>query len=233
MNKSILLSRFFSVNRNSYFWEIFGEETDLIVVIENLKLNIERFLRKNGTQKLGRVYKLAHVEENVFLGNNSLVEPFAYIKGPTVIGDNVLIRKGAYIREFSFIDHDCIIGNYVEIKESVIMSNAQVPHLSYVGNSIIGSGVLLGAGFRASNEKLINSKGIKIFFSPNDFLQTSYSKMGCIIGDKTRIGCNVVVCPGSVIGKDSIIYPNIVVRGYIPEGTILKLHQELSLEKIF
>ena len=230
MGKNLLLKEYFSNESTSLFNMLFGEVEDLMTLTSTLRKNITDFILSVGEEITDAcIHKSAIVDENVYLGNGTVVEPFVYIKGPSIIGSNVTVRKGAYIREFSLVDHNCIIGSSVEIKESIIMSNTHIPHLSYVGNSIIGNGVLLGAGFKGSNEKLSQTHGIKIFISEDEFIQTDFKKFGCVVGDKTRVGCNVVVCPGSVIGREVIVYPSIVIRGFLPHKTIVKLQNNLNI----
>jgi len=221
LNVEIVLAEFFTPHSFSLFYGLFGDVHDLMYLLSVMRARIWEFVSSKARSRSARVHKNAIVEENVYLGNGTVIEPFAYVKGPSVIGDGVVIRKGAYIREWSLIDHKSIIGNAVEVKESIIMPGSSVPHLSYVGNSVIGSGVLLGAGTKTANEKLFRGEKIKIFTSEAPF-QTELEKFGCIVGDDSRIGCGVTVAPGSIIGREVVIYPMIFVRGFIPHKTIVK-----------
>ena len=142
------------------------------------------------------------------------------IKGPAIIGKNCQIRHNAYIREDVIVGDNCVIGNACEFKNALLFNNAQVPHFSYVGDSIFGYKAHLGAGVKISNVKLapenvtVEKDGI-----PFD---TGLRKFGALLGDNTDIGCNSVLNPGSIIGRGSMIYPNTSWRGFLPGNMIVK-----------
>ena len=162
----------------------------------------------------------AHIGPNVFIGEGTVVEHGAMIKGPAIIGRNCQIRHNAYIREDVIIGDNCVIGNACEFKNALLFNNAQVPHFSYVGDSIFGYKAHLGAGVKISNVKLapenvtVEKDGI-----PFD---TGLRKFGALLGDNTDIGCNSVLNPGSIIGRGSLIYPNTSWRGILPANMIVK-----------
>ena len=143
----------------------------------------------------------------------------AYIKGPCIIGKDSEIRHGAFIRGSVLIGESCVIGNSTEIKNSILFDNVQVPHFNYVGDSILGYKVHFGAGAITSNVKsdksLISIKGISE-------IKTNLRKFGALIGDRTEIGCNTVLNPGTVIGRSCTVYPLSNVRGVIPDSYIYK-----------
>ena len=160
------------------------------------------------------------INGNIAFSKSTVIHPSAVIKGPTIIGSQTEIRPNAYIRENVIIGNSCVIGNSCEFKNSIIFNEAQIPHFNYVGDSIIGYNSHLGAGVITSNLKsdkstvTISYKGEKII--------TNLRKMGAIIGDYTEVGCNSVLNPGTIIGKNSNIYPLSSVRGFVPENSIYK-----------
>ena len=143
----------------------------------------------------------------------------AVIKGPTIIGENCEIRSSAYIRGNVITGNGCVLGNASEFKNCILFNHAQVPHFSYVGDSILGHKAHLGAGVVLSNLKSTTGN-VKV----ND-LDTGLRKFGAIIGDEADIGCNCVLNPGSVIGRRAILYPNVLWRGVCPAGKVVKLRQ--------
>jgi NDP-sugar pyrophosphorylase family protein len=142
------------------------------------------------------------------------------IKGPAIIGRNCEIRHNAYIRENVIIGDNCVVGNSCELKNALLFNHAAVPHFNYVGDSILGFKAHLGAGVKISNVKLIPGNiTVEIDGRPFD---TSLRKFGALIGDRAEVGCNAVLNPGSIIGRDSIIYSNTNWRGVLPPNMLVK-----------
>jgi NDP-sugar pyrophosphorylase family protein len=160
------------------------------------------------------------IGEEVFIGRDTVIEPGVYIKGPAWIGENCQIRHGAYIRENVIIGAGSVIGNSSEIKNSFLCNGCQVPHFNYVGDSILGAKVHLGAGVIVSNLKL-NGDVITLRVKET-FLSTGLRKFGALIGDGVEVGCNAVLNPGSVLGRHSLIYPGVSWRGILPADSIAK-----------
>lgn len=159
---------------------------------------------------------------NVLIGKGSKIESGAYIKGPAIIGRNVTIRSGAYIRENVLIGDNCVIGHASEIKHSILLNNSKAPHFNYIGNSIIGNNVNLGAGAICSNLKhLPYGEDIHVKIGGKK-VTTGSRYFGCVIGDNSKIGCNVVINPGTLIGRDVIVYPSISIRGSIEDSSKVK-----------
>ena len=156
----------------------------------------------------------------MFIGAGTIVEPGAMIIGPAIIGAGCRIRHGAYIRENVVVGDGCVVGNSVELKHCVLFNQCQVPHFNYVGDSILGHKAHLGAGSILSNVKLDN-QNVWINFDGTP-IDTGLRKFGGLIGDKAEIGCNAVLNPGSIIGRDSIVYPNVSWRGILPRNMIAK-----------
>ena len=162
----------------------------------------------------------SHIGPQVFIGEGTVVEHGVMIKGPAIIGKNCQIRHNAYIREDVIIGDDCVIGNACEFKNALLFNGAQVPHFSYVGDSILGYKAHLGAGVKISNVKLVaGNVTVEKDGVPFD---TGLRKFGVLLGDRTDIGCNSVINPGSIIGRGSVIYPNTAWRGILPANMIVK-----------
>ena len=158
--------------------------------------------------------------ELISIGEGSIVEPGAYIQGPCIIGQHCVVRHGAYIRGDVLTGDHCVIGHDSEIKHSILLNRAQVPHFAYVGDSILGNGVNLGAGTKCANFKLDHtSVNLHIF---KQTIQTHMRKLGAIIGDKTQIGCNTVSNPGTLIGREVLCYPCLNIAGFIPSHSRVK-----------
>lgn len=151
------------------------------------------------------------IGENVFLGEGTIVEPGVYIRGPAWIGKNCEIRHGAYIRENVIAGDGCVLGNSCEFKNCVLLSGAHVSHFSYVGDSVVGRDVNLGAGVILSNYRL-DGQTIRVRVS-GQVLETGLRKFGAIVGDRASIGCNAVVNPGSLVAKEARILPGTIWRG--------------------
>lgn len=168
-------------------------------------------------QMLGDDY--IEVTPEVWVHKTASIAKNAYLGAPLIIGANTEVRHCAFIRGSALIGENCVIGNSVEIKNSIIFDSAQVPHFNYVGDSILGYKSHMGAGSITSNIKsdksLISVKGEFI-------IETGLKKFGSIIGDFVEIGCNSVLNPGTVIGRNTNIYPLSSVRGVIPAMSIYK-----------
>ena len=176
---------------------------------------------------LGELVGRPFISASVFVGRGTVVEPGAVIKGPAWIGENCQIRSGCYVRENVVVGNGVVMGNSCEFKNSIIFDEAQVPHFNYVGDSILGFKAHLGAGVILSNVKLDHSE-IAVAASDGD-IATGLTKFGAIVGDRTEIGCNAVINPGSVLGRDCIVYPCTSFRGVLPSGSIVRTHQQTQI----
>lgn len=162
----------------------------------------------------------AWIGTEVFIGEGTVVEDGVMIKGPAIIGKNCEIRHGAYIRENVIIGDNCVVGNSCELKNSLLFNGCQVPHFNYVGDSILGHKAHLGAGVILSNLKVV--EGNVVLNYDGRMIDTGLRKFGAMIGDRVDIGCNSVLNPGSVIGRDCMVYPCTNWRGILPAGRIVK-----------
>ena len=174
----------------------------------------------------------AVIGEKVFLGEGTVVEPGAYIEGPAVIGRDCQIRHNAYVRANVIIGDGCVIGNACELKNSVLFNGCKVPHFNYVGDSVLGHRAHLGAGAVLSNFKAI--PGTVTVRHGAEKIDTGLLKFGALIGDRAELGCNSVLNPGSIIGRDCVVYPNTNWRGVLAEGRIVKnLAEQEIVERSF
>ena len=148
------------------------------------------------------------------------------IKGPTIIGKNCEIRQGAYFRGNVIIGDDCVIGNSSELKNSVVLNKAQIPHFNYVGDSVFGESVHIAAGAMTSNIEIGQKE--EISHISNAFLPTGLN-FGAILGDNCEVGCNAVLNPGTILGRKSIIYPGAIIKGVVPANHIVKILNEQTV----
>ncbi|MBR2388712.1 MAG: UDP-N-acetylglucosamine pyrophosphorylase [Clostridia bacterium] len=187
---------------------------------------IRDFILEIGPKLPNEIYKCT--SENVWIAQSAKIHKNAELCGPAIIGPNTELRTGAYIRGNVIIGEGCVIGNSCEIKNSIIFNNAQVPHFNYIGDSILGYKAHTGAGAITSNVKSDKSL-VKVRFEGN-VIETGLKKFGAIIGDGVEVGCNSVLNPGTVIGRNSNIYPLSMVRGYVPPNCIYKSKNDIVLK---
>ena len=157
---------------------------------------------------------------NVWVAKSAKVAPTAFLGAPCIIGENTEVRHCAFIRGSALVGNDCVVGNSVELKNVIIFDNVQVPHYNYVGDSILGYHSHMGAGSITSNVKSDKTK--VVIKSENESMETGLKKVGAFLGDYAEIGCNSVLNPGTVIGRNSNVYPLSMVRGVVPPNSIYK-----------
>lgn len=158
--------------------------------------------------------------ENVWIHKTANVFPSAYIGAPCIVGANTEVRHCAFIRGSALIGENCVIGNSVELKNVIIFDNVQTPHYNYVGDSILGYKSHMGAGSITSNVK--SDKTNVVIKSADEAIETGIKKIGAMLGDYVEVGCNSVLNPGTIVGRNSNIYPTSCVRGVVPENSIWK-----------
>ena len=158
--------------------------------------------------------------ENVWIHKTAKVFPSAYIGTPCIIGANTEVRHCAFIRGSALVGENCVVGNSVELKNVIIFDNVQTPHYNYVGDSILGYKSHMGAGSITSNVK--SDKTNVVIKSNGETIETGIKKIGAMLGDYVEVGCNSVLNPGTVVGRNSNIYPTSCVRGVIPADSIWK-----------
>jgi UDP-N-acetylglucosamine diphosphorylase / glucose-1-phosphate thymidylyltransferase / UDP-N-acetylgalactosamine diphosphorylase / glucosamine-1-phosphate N-acetyltransferase / galactosamine-1-phosphate N-acetyltransferase len=158
--------------------------------------------------------------DKIIIGPGTVVEPGAFIKGPAIIGNHCEIRQGAYIRGDCIVGNRCVVGHTTEMKGSIMLDGAKAGHFAYIGDSILGKEVNLGAGTKLANLKMI--PGSITVAVENKRYDTGRRKLGAILGDRTETGCNSVTSPGTLMGPSSIVYPAVTVPGgYYPGRTII------------
>ena len=168
-------------------------------------------------------------EAPVFIGEGTVVEPGAMIKGPAIIGRNTQVRQGAYVRGNVLVGDGCVVGHTTEIKGSVMLDGAQAGHFAYIGDTLVGNRVNFGAGTKCANLKVL--PGPVIVKAPSGPIDTGLRKFGAVLGDDTQTGCNSVTSPGTVLGKRCVIYPCASIGGVFAADTIIKHHPALELAK--
>jgi NDP-sugar pyrophosphorylase family protein len=157
--------------------------------------------------------------DKIIIGPGTIVEPGAFIKGPAIIGSHCEIRQGAYIRGDCLVGNRCVVGHTTEMKGSIMLDGAKAPHFAYVGDSILGKDVNLGAGTKLANLKMIS--GAITVTADKKRYNTGRRKLGAILGDHTETGCNSVTSPGTLMGPSSVVYAGVAVPGgYYPGRTI-------------
>jgi NDP-sugar pyrophosphorylase family protein len=190
------------------------------------------YLREHASPTVeGEVEAGAHVFGDVAVGAGSVVRAGAYVNGPAIIGANTEVRPGAYIRGDALVGDGCVVGNSTELKTTLMLDGAMAPHYNYCGDSVLGNGCNLGAGTKLSNFKIAADKSIRLVVG-DETIDTGLMKFGAILGDEVHTGCNAVLNPGTVLGKNVLIYACAAVRGYVPADTIVKLRQELTYARL-
>jgi UDP-N-acetylglucosamine diphosphorylase / glucose-1-phosphate thymidylyltransferase / UDP-N-acetylgalactosamine diphosphorylase / glucosamine-1-phosphate N-acetyltransferase / galactosamine-1-phosphate N-acetyltransferase len=170
---------------------------------------------------------IAFIGKDVSIGQGTVVEDGAMIKGPAIIGRNCQIRHNAYLRENVIVGDNCVVGNSCELKNALLFNHCQVPHFNYVGDSILGHRAHLGAGVVLSNFKAFKGNiTVEVDGKPFD---TGLRKFGALLGDGCDIGCNAVLNPGSIIGRNAVIYPCANWRGVLAPNMIAKNKGEIEV----
>ena len=164
-------------------------------------------------------------EEGVWVHKTAKVFPTAYLGAPCIIGPNTEVRHCAFIRGSALVGADCVVGNSVELKNVILFDHVQTPHYNYVGDSILGNFSHMGAGSITSNVK--SDKKNVIVRDGSEKVETGIKKFGAMIGDYVEVGCNAVCNPGTVIGRNSNVYPTSCVRGVVPADSIWKDNGEI------
>ncbi len=214
-----LLSSYFFTTTSFTHTPLFQKDPPPWLILQNL----ETYLKAQPLGKIeGTISPFAYLvyPELISIGEGSIVEPGAYIQGPCLIGKHCTVRHGAYIRGNVLIGDHCVIGHDSEIKHSIFLNRAHAAHFAYVGNSILGNEVNLGAGTKCANLKLDQTE-INLHFN-KERISTNMHKLGAIIGDQTQIGCNTVTNPGTLIGQAVRCYPCLNIEGFIPSRSLVK-----------
>lgn len=193
----------------TYPWEVLSKIKDEILRIGN-SLSEDEYMK---------------VGEDVWIAKSAKVSSTASITGPAIIGKEAEIRHCAFIRGNAIVGEGAVVGNSSELKNVILFNKVQVPHYNYVGDSILGYKAHMGAGAITSNVK--SDKTLVTVKAGKEKLETGLKKFGAILGDNVEVGCNSVLNPGTVVGRNSNIYPLSMVRGYVKEGSIYKKAGEI------
>ena len=199
-----------------YPWEVLPLISEFIIKLGNT-LDLDKFENRG---------------ENIWVAKSATVAPSAYLNGPLIIDEGAEIRHCAFIRGNAIVGKNSVIGNSTELKNVVIFNNVQVPHYNYVGDSILGYKSHMGAGSITSNVKSDKTLVVvKDSYDTKEEIETGLKKFGAMLGDHVEVGCNSVLNPGTIIGKNTNIYPLSCVRGVIPENSIYKNKNEIVKKK--
>ena len=193
----------------TYPWEVLPK-------IKNYIIELGNSLNKEEYDQIG---------DNVWIAKTAKVAPTAFIAGPAIIGKDTEVRHCAFIRGNAIVGDNCVVGNSTELKNVILFNNVQVPHYNYVGDSILGFHSHMGAGSITSNVK--SDKQLVIVKTSDSKIETGLKKFGAMIGDNVEVGCGSILNPGSIVGKNSNIYPLSSVRGIIPSNSIYKKQGEI------
>lgn len=197
-----------------YPWEVLGKIHDFIIELGNT-LPDDRYEKRG---------------ENIWIARTAKVAPTACLNGPLIVDEEAEIRHCAFVRGNAIVGKGAVVGNSTELKNVILFNRVQVPHYNYVGDSILGFKSHMGAGSITSNVK--SDKTLVVLKSAEgEELATGLKKMGAMLGDFVEVGCNSVLNPGTIIGRNSNVYPLSSVRGFLPEGSIYKRQGEI-VEKI-
>ncbi len=167
----------------------------------------------------------SEIAPTVWVHKTAVVAPTAYLGAPCIIGAHSEVRHCAFIRGSALVGEGCVVGNSVELKNVILFDQVQVPHYNYVGDSILGYKAHMGAGSLTSNVK--SYKTLVVVKNCQERIPTGLKKMGAMVGDFVEVGCNSVLNPGTVIGRNSNIYPLSSVRGTVPPDSIWKTGGEI------
>lgn len=193
----------------TYPWEVLPNIAEYIIELGN-KLDKEKYEKKG---------------EDIWIAKSANVYPSAYIKGPAIIGEDAEIRHCSFIRGKVIVGNGAVVGNSTELKNVILFNKVQVPHYNYVGDSILGYKSHMGAGSITSNVK--SDKKLVVIKGKNEKIETGIKKIGAMIGDNVEVGCGSVLNPGTIIGKNTNIYPLSSVRGVVPKNSIYKNKNEI------
>ena len=192
-----------------YPWEVLGKIKAFIVELGN-SLPADRFEKRG---------------EDIWVAKSAKVAQSACLNGPCIVDEEAEVRHCAFVRGSAIIGKGAVVGNSTELKNVILFNRVQVPHYNYVGDSILGYRAHMGAGSITSNVK--SDKTLVVVKSAEGNLETGLKKFGAMLGDNVEVGCNSVLCPGTVIGPDTNVYPLSRVRGFIPAGQIYKNQGEI------
>lgn len=195
-----------------------GEYLSCFAYPHEALLGIKDMIAKIGAALPADAY--TEIKKNVWVAKSAEIAPSAFLGEYTIIGENTEVRHCAFVRGAALVGDGCVVGNSTEIKNAIVFDGVQIPHYNYVGDSILGYRAHMGAGSIASNFR--SDKGNIRLRHGDTTMETGLRKIGAMLGDYAEVGCNAVLCPGSVVGRYTIVYPLSRVRGTVPARTVFK-----------
>ena len=200
-------------------WEALGER-------------LVAYMNARAAQRLeGTIEPGAFVQGPVVLARGATIEAGAYVRGPAILGPGTVVRHGAYLRGYVLAGRDCIIGHDTEAKGAVFFDKASAGHFAYVGDSILGNRVNLGAGTKLANFRVFPGR-VKVARPDGSTFDSGLEKLGAILGDDVAIGCNAVTAPGTLVGRESRIYSLCSIRGTIAPRVVVALRQDQDVKPL-
>lgn len=184
---------------------------------------ISEFILKLGESLDPEIYEKKG--EDIWVAKSAKIFDSAYLHGPLIIDENAEVRQCAFIRGSAIVGKNAVVGNSTELKNSILFNCVQTPHYNYIGDSILGYKSHTGAGVITSNLK--SDKSLVTVALDGNKIETGVKKFGAMLGDNVEVGCNSVLNPGTVVGRNTNIYPLSPVRGYVPENSIFKLQNNI------
>ena len=193
----------------TYPWEVLPKIKDFIIALGNT-LDLDKFEKRG---------------DDIWVAKSAKVAPTACLNGPLIVDEDAEIRHCAFVRGSAIVGKGAVVGNSTELKNVVLFNKVQVPHYNYVGDSILGFKAHMGAGSITSNVK--SDKTLVVIKGTEERIETGLKKVGAMLGDNVEVGCNSVLNPGTVIGRNSNVYPTSCVRGVVAESSIFKNNGEI------
>lgn len=193
----------------TYPWEVLPKIKDFIIALGNT-LDLDKFEKRG---------------DDIWVAKSAKVAPTACLNGPLIVDEDAEIRHCAFVRGSAIVGKGAVVGNSTELKNVVLFNKVQVPHYNYVGDSILGFKAHMGAGSITSNVK--SDKTLVVIKGSEERIETGLKKVGAMLGDNVEVGCNSVLNPGTVIGRNSNVYPTSCVRGVVAESSIFKNNGEI------
>ena len=210
LEETIAKELFYGVN---YAWEVLPKIKDFIIALG-------KTLPKDIYEERG---------ENIWVAKSAKIAPTACLNGPLIVDEDAEVRHCAFVRGSAIIGKGAVVGNSTELKNVVLFNKVQVPHYNYVGDSVLGYKAHMGAGSITSNVK--SDKTLVVIKGQDIHMETGLKKVGAMLGDHVEVGCNSVLNPGTVIGRDSNVYPTSCVRGVVPANSIYKAQDNIVLKQ--
>ncbi len=211
LEETIAKDLFLEVN---YAWEVLPKIKDFIIAL--------------GKSLPKDIYE--EREENIWVAKSAKIAPTACLNGPLIVDEEAEVRHCAFVRGSAIIGKGAVVGNSTELKNVVLFNKVQVPHYNYVGDSVLGYKAHMGAGSITSNVK--SDKTLVVIKGQDICMETGLKKVGAMLGDRVEVGCNSVLNPGTVIGRDSNIYPTSCVRGVVPANSIFKAQNKIVQKSV-